>query len=224
MKKVIVVCLFFICLNAFSQRTIDRNVGDFTEVKVFDLIEVNLIKSDENKVLIKGRNVDDIQIANKNGVLKIRMQLNRKFQGEQTFVEVYYKELHVIDGNEGAKITFNEMVEQSAIELKVQEGAKIIAGLDVDYVNVRAVTGGMIHASGMALQQQIVLNTGGVFEGRELVSELSRLKITAAGEAEVFVKNEIDINIKAGGDVHVYGNPEIVNKSTLAGGSIYIEN
>ncbi|NJB70828.1 hypothetical protein GGR42_001290 [Saonia flava] len=224
MKKIIVACLCLFSLSAFSQRTVDKNVGDFDKIKVFDLIEVNLIKSDENKVLIKGWNVDDIQVVNKNGVLKIRMQLDRKFQGEHTFVEVHYKKLNVIDGNEGARIVFNETVKQDIIELRTQEGAKIVAGLDVDFVDIRAVTGGIVEASGLASEQQVVLNTGGVYEGRELITEFSKVKITAAGEAEVYAADQIDINVKAGGDVYVYGDPKIVNKSTLAGGRIYIKD
>ena len=67
MKNVLVIG--FLCLSfiGFSQRIVDKAVGDFNEVKVYDLIEVNLIKSNENKVLVKGDNVDDIQIVNKNG-------------------------------------------------------------------------------------------------------------------------------------------------------------
>ncbi|PCJ97411.1 MAG: chaperonin [Flavobacteriaceae bacterium] len=224
MKKITTICLCLFSLSIFSQRTIDKSVGDFNEIKVFDLIEVNLIKSDENKVLVKGWNVDDIQVVNKNGVLKVRMQLDKKFQGEHTFVEVYYTYLKVIDGNEGARITFNELVTQDVIELRAQEGAKITAGLDVDYVNIRAVTGGIVEASGLAAEQQVRLNTGGVFEGRQLKTEYTKVRITAAGEAEVYASNKIDISVKAGGDVHVYGNPKIVNKSTLAGGRIYMEN
>jgi hypothetical protein len=172
--------------------------------------------------LIKGKNVDDINLVNKNGVLKIRMELDKKFHGEDTFVEVYYTDLSLIDGNEGAKITSNEMIEQNTIELKAQEGAQIKVGLDVDHLTVRAVTGGIVDASGMAKNQEIVLNTGGVYEGRELRTETATVKITAAGEAEVYATKKVDIKIKAGGDVDVYGNPEQVNKNTFAGGRVRV--
>jgi hypothetical protein len=224
MKKILALLLFLSFSFAWSQRTIERNVGDFNEIKVFDLIEVNLIHSDENKVLIKGLNVDDIKVVNNDGVLKIKMEFDMKFQGEDTMVEVYYTQLDVIDGNEGAKIVFNETVKQSMIELRTQEGAQIVAGLEVEHADVRAVTGGIIEAFGTVDHQEVVLNTGGIFEGRELRSELTKVKITAGGEAEVHAKEQIDINVKAGGDVYVYGNPEIVNKSTLAGGRVYMKN
>lgn len=222
MKKIITPLFLLAALCSFGQRIIDTEVGDFDKIKVFDLIEVNLIQSDENRILIKGLNVDDIVWNNRDGVLKLRMQLDKKFRGEDTLIEVYYEGLKVIDGNEGAQITCNELVSQDRIELRTQEGAKIHIGMEVDHVDVRAVTGGIVEASGLAKSQSIVLNTGGIFEGRELRTSSTQVKISAGGEAEVFAKNDVDIKIKAGGDVQVYGRPKYVNKNTFVGGRVYM--
>jgi hypothetical protein len=224
MKKIYTLGLLLLPLLMFSQRIIDTEVGEFNKIKVFDLIEVNLIQSDENKIMIKGWNVDDIKWTNKNGTLKLRMQLDKKFQGEDTMIEVYYTNLDVIDGNEGAQITCNEMVQKSRIELRVQEGATIRIGMDVDYADIRAVTGGIVQASGLAKNQTVVINTGGIFEGRELRTSTTDVKISAGGEADVFASELVDINVRAGGDVYVYGNPQTVNKKTFVGGRVYIKD
>ena len=224
MKNVLTLCLVFLTLSAFAQRTIDKEVGEFNKIKVFDLIEVNLIKSDENRILIKGDNVYDIKFINKDGTLKLRMELEKKFQGEDTLIEVYYTNLDVIDGNEGAKIVFNELVEKNSLELRAQEGAKIKIGMNVENVDIRAVTGGIVEASGTATNQVIVLNTGGIFDGRDLKTERASVKISAGGEAELHASEKVDISVKAGGDVYVYGNPKVVNKNTLAGGRIFIKD
>ncbi len=223
MKKLYLFCLLSLSISAFSQRTIDTEVGEFDAIKVFDLIEVNLIQSDENRIKIKGWNVDDIKWTNKSGVLKLRMQLDKKFQGEDTVIEVFYTNLDVIDGNEGAQITCNEMVQKSRIELKAQEGARIRIGMDVDFAEIRAVSGGIVEASGLAKSQSIVLNTGGIFDGRDLKTSSTEVKISAGGEADVFASDEIDINVRAGGDVTVYGQPPKVNKRTFAGGRVYFK-
>ncbi|MEN1784119.1 MAG: head GIN domain-containing protein [Bacteroidota bacterium] len=221
--KTIPVLLFLMAgLCASGQRIIDTDVGAFHKIKVFDLIEVNLIQSDENRILIKGRNVDDIKWINKDGVLKLRMQLDKKFTGADTLIEVHYTDIEVIDANEGAHITCNETVKQNKIELRSQEGGRITIGMDVVVLDARAVTGGIVEASGLAENQSIVLNTGGIFEGSELRTAVSEVKISAGGEAEVFASDRVDINVKAGGDVTVYGQPQKVNKSTFAGGRIYI--
>ncbi|MCL6268100.1 head GIN domain-containing protein [Flagellimonas myxillae] len=222
MKKLLILGFALVSTTFFAQRTIDTEVGDFNEIKVFDLIEVNLIQSDENRIVIKGRNVDDIKWMNKNGVLKLRMQLDKKFTGEDTLIEVYYTDLDVIDGNEGAQITCNELVKKNSLELRAQEGARIRIGMDVDHVDIRAVTGGIVEASGLASNQSIVLNTGGIFDGRDLRTSKTDIKISAGGEAEVFASEVVDINVRAGGDVHVYGKPKKVYKNTFAGGRIRV--
>jgi len=216
--------MFLIAFYGFTQTMLDKEVGDFREIKVYDLIEVNLIKSDDNRIIIKGHNVYDIKFVNKNGVLKLRMELDKKFQGEDTFVEVYYTDLRTIDGNEGAKIVCNELVEKEKIEIRAQEGSHIKIGMDVRDVEMKAVTGGIIEASGLAKNQIIVINTGGVFEGRELLTEVTSIKISAGGEAELYASEKLDVNVKAGGDVYVYGNPKDVNKTTLAGGRVIFKD
>jgi hypothetical protein len=224
MKNWKVVIVFFISVTAFSQRIIDREVGEFNEIKVYDLIAVNLIKSDENRILIKGPYADEIRYINRDGVLKLRMELNKRFQGNNTFVEVHYTDLRVIDANEGAKIVCNEQLNQKTIALRAQEGAQISAGLKVDAAVIRAVTGGIITVSGIAERQDITLNTGGVFEGRELKTSLSAVSIKAGGEAELFASEEVDIQISAGGDVSVWGSPERIYKKQLFGGRVYLKD
>ena len=210
--------------TASAQQMIDREVGNFHEIKVFDLIEVNMIRSDENRIVIKGDRAGDIEFVNRDGVLKLRMDFDKKFRGEDTLIEVYYTDILVVDANEGARITCNEMIEQDRIELRAQEGARIEVGMKVRDAEIRAVTGGMVYASGLATNQVITLNTGGIFEGRDLETETSSIRVSAGGEAELFAREEVDIQIRAGGDVYVYGNPKRVQKDRIFGGRIYLKD
>lgn len=220
MKNSILALILFTTTILTAQNPLQKNVGDFNEVKVYDLIEVNLIKSDENKVVISGKDVQDVQVINKDGKLKIRMKLDKIFNGNETFVEVYYTTLEIIDGNEGAFISSNELIEQDKVTIKVQEGARVKVGLDVDKVEIRAVTGGIVETRGRANSQEIVLNTGGIYEGKHFETKTTSVKIQAAGEAEVNASDTVDANVKAGGDVYIYGNPQTVNEKTLLGGRI----
>tara|TARA_R100000306_G_scaffold1446_4_gene4056 strand:- start:9918 stop:10592 length:675 start_codon:yes stop_codon:yes gene_type:complete len=222
MKTISTLLIAFITFSAFSQRMVEKNIGDFDELKVFDLIEVNLIPSEENKVVIKGENTESVKIINDNGKLKIRMQLDERFNGEETFVEVHYTEIDIIDANEGAIIVANEAISQNKIELRSQEGAKIRVGLKVNYVEMKAVTGGIIEASGLAKSQDITIRTGGIIEAMDLQTQDTNLKLFAAGEAEINASEKATIKVTAGGDVTVYGNPKEVKKKSFAGGTIRI--
>ncbi len=213
--------LFVFCstlLNA--QKMVTKEVGDFSEIKVFDLIEINLIQSEENRVVIKGDHSEDVRIINDDGTLKLRMNLNTRFRGEDTHIEVYFTNIDVIDANEGARITVNTVLTQPQIELRAQEGGSIVIGLDVDHTKIKAVSGGIIEASGLSKYQEISLNSGGIFEGKNLKTQRTKIGILAAGEADVYASEKVDVKITAGGDVYIYGEPEVVNEKRFAGGRI----
>lgn len=223
MKKTLLILTLLVSVSILAQNPLEKKVGEFSEVKVYDRIEVNLISSNKDKVVVTGEDVEDVEIINKGGKLKIRMNIDKIFNGEKTFVEVYYTSLKIIDGNEGASITSNELIEQDNITIKVQEGARVRVGLDVDKVNLRAVTGGIIKTKGRANDQNITLNTGGVYEGKEFETKNTTVSIKAAGEAEVNASNIVDVNIKAGGNVYIYGNPETVKENTMFGGRVKLK-
>ncbi|HNU60094.1 MAG TPA: DUF2807 domain-containing protein, partial [Aquaticitalea sp.] len=160
---VVFIVLFVTHFVMSAQNSLEKNVGTFDEVKVYDLIEVNLVKSNENKVVISGNEADNVEIINKNNKLKIRMKLDKIFKGESTFVTVYYSALKTIDGNEGSLIISNETIDQDYIELKAQEGARLKINANVNKLNIRAVSGGIVEVSGKGNAQDIVLNTGGIY-------------------------------------------------------------
>jgi hypothetical protein len=220
MRTVLAIALLIVTSVLTAQNPKEKGVGDFSEVKVYDLIEVNLIKSDVDKVEITGDDIEDVEVINKDGKLKIRMKFDKIFNGDRTFVAVYYTKLNVIDGNEGAFISSNELITQNYIELRAQEGARLKIGLDVDKVDIRAVTGGIIETRGKAISQDITLNTGGIYEGRSFETKNTSVNIKAAGEADVHASKVVNAKVLAGGEVFIYGNPENIQEKTTFGGRV----
>jgi hypothetical protein len=148
MKKLIVLVTILLSAVANAQKPIEKSIGEFTELKVYDLIEVELVNANENKVVITGNNNQDVLINNKNGTLKIKMNIEKAFDGSKTKVVLHYKSLDVIDVNEGAKVHGKETIKQYEIDLRAQEGGSINVPVSVSYINIKAVTGGSIKTSG----------------------------------------------------------------------------
>ena len=115
--------LLFIAVLVFASgilqsqdEKINRGLEQFRELKVFDGISVNLIKSNENKAVISGANTTKVAIVNNSGVLKIRMEIDKIFSGYRTFVDLYYSgTLVVIDVNEDARISSRETLQQDVL-------------------------------------------------------------------------------------------------------------
>lgn len=216
------VTLFAILITAFAgaQNTVEKTVGEFSTLKVYDLIEVKMIKSDTDRLVITGKNTKDVNIVNKNGTLKIKMKFEEIFDGNNTTVTLYYTKVDVIDANEGAYITVDNTIEQFEIDLQSQEGATIKADLKVTYTNIRAVTGGVVETSGSSKNQDVILYTGGVYKGENCTTENTDVAIRVAGEAHINATEGVDIKIRAGGDVYIYGDPKKVDESRVFGGRI----
>ena len=220
MKQILSILVIIISSTIFAQEPIEKSIGEFTELKVYDLIEVELIKSKENKVIISGENNKEVLVNNKNGKLKLKMSLERIFDGEKTKVTLYYTGLDIIDANEGANVHSKDVIKQFEIDLRSQEGGKIDIKLKTTYVNIKAVTGGNIKTTGKSKTQNVSVLTGGVYRGGELKTEKTEVAIRAAGEAHVNASNLVDVKIRAGGDVFIYGKPETVNESRVFGGRV----
>ncbi|WP_412987421.1 head GIN domain-containing protein [Pontimicrobium sp. IMCC45349] len=220
MKNILTTLAIAFTLIVTAQEPISKTVGEFTTLKVYDLINVEMIKSDINKVEISGKNAEEVVVANKNGTLKIKMNIEESYDGNDTQVKLYYTNVDVIDANEGAFISSQDIIEQYDIELKTQEGGEIKLNLKVKELDVKAVTGGVVEVSGTANHENISINTGGIFKGKSLEAQLADVKIKAGGEVDVRAIEVLDIKITAGGDVFIYGQPKKINKKRALGGRI----
>lgn len=220
MRKILFIVTLVLGFNVNAQETVEKTIGEFSTVKIYDLINLKMIKSDVNKVVISGKNRKDVEVINKNGKLKIRMDLRESYDGNDTVVILHYTSVDIIDANEGAKVTITSPIEQYEIDLKTQEGAEITAVLKTTYANFRAVTGGTINVTGTSKNQDISIYTGGVFNGEEFITERTEVSINAAGEAYINATERAEVRVKAGGDVFIYGNPKEVDESRVLGGRI----
>ena len=220
MKNILTILLLITSSILFTQSAIIKDVGEFTEVKVFDLINVIMIKSDKNQVIIEGRNRRNVEVLNKNGILKIRMELEESYDGNDVDIVLYYTSVEVIDANEGAEIKVDGIINQFDIKFKAQEGGLIAANVEATYTNVRAVTGGIINLTGQSKNQNITIYTGGIYNGSSLKTANTEVSINAGGEAKVYASNFVEVRVRAGGDVYIYGNPKEIDEKTVLGGRI----
>lgn len=217
MKKFLLSLIFLSVQLVFSQST--RNLGDFTAVKAYDRITVELVKSNENKVEIKGNN-SDVELVNKNGELKIRMIPTKLMQGQNVFVTVFYENLNEIQASQGAIINSKEPIESETLSVTSNEGSNVKLEINAETLQVKANSGGILSLSGTAENQDIVVNSGANFDGKEIDSKSATVTTNAGGIAEVFASESINATTRAGGIIDVYGSPEERNTQNVIGGKI----
>ena len=219
MKKLLCILLLISSLT-YSQN--EKKVGDFHKVTAFDQITVELIASEENKVVLSGTNSDVVEVVNKNGELKLRMPLTNLLKGNQVNAKVYYTDLTAIEANEGSQISSDSSIKAIGFDIIAKEGSKIDINLEVSNLNVKITSGGIVKTAGTAKNQDVVISAGAIYEAKELTTEQTVISINAGGEATIFATELADAKARAGGDIMIYGNPSQVNKKTFAGGRIKI--
>lgn len=218
MKKIIVAIFVLVTQLNYSQTTI--KLDDFDEIKVFDQLNVTLVPSTENKVEITGKNESSFETVNKNGVLKLRMKLAKILSGDGTKVTLYFKNIKSIDANEGSIVSCAAVFKQTTIDLSSQEAAKIEVDLDVDNASIKISSGGIVSLTGKAVTQKAIINSGGLFYAKDLVTSQTSVSVSAGGSADVNATTLVNAKVNAGGSISIYGKPKEIKQETFAGGTI----
>lgn len=196
-------------------------LGQFDEIKVFDGIRVTVIPSQADSLVIEGKNKDFVSYKNKNGRLYIRMNVKKRLSGFNTTVALFSSTpLEVIDVNEGAFVSFQDVLFQQSIVFKAQEGAEIDAILDVQKVTTKTVSGGIVNLKGAAVTQEHRVSAGGVVDAATLDSQQVQVSVKAGGSAAVRATELADARVSLGGSVKVYGEPKKLIQKTAVGGNI----
>ena len=215
--------LFLVVLTStLSLAQVTRNVGDFTKISVFDKIQVELIQSDENKVVLDGVNAAEVEVVNKNGLVKLRLPLVKFLSGQQIEAKIYYTELTSIMVAEGSKVTANSVFKSSDLTLESKEGSQIKLDLAVENVNIKAYTGSELSLTGSAQNIDALINTGADLKAKDLTVQHAIVNVNTGGIASVTAIDYLSVKVVAGGSVFVYGNPAKLSQSVTAGGSIII--
>ena len=220
MKKSSFILVLFFNFLAFSQPPVSKTIGEFSKLKVYDLINVELVQSSENKIEISGENAKNVSIIQKKNTLKIRMEVSKYFKGEDTFVKLFYTKINTIDVNEGAKVVSETPIQQYEVELKAQEGGEITVPVNTKVLTIKSISGGKIQVHGTSKSQNININTGGVYKGEKLQAQFSKIKIKAGGSAEVRSSDLINVKIFAGGFLTIFGQTTNTKQNNIFGGKI----
>jgi hypothetical protein len=229
MKNIIFIYALFVSIIITAQSTVTENLGDFTILKVYNGIEVELIKGTEQRLEITGNKSEMVKIKNVDNTLKLALPFslkpaNNAAEGEVLIKLYYSKNINIIDGNEGATITSKDF-NQDNIELNAQERAFINITTKTNYLTVRAISGGIIKVSGTAKNQEVDADLYGIYHGFNLIAAgNSTVKAGTGARAEVNAGKTLNAKVSFGGAIFYKGDPTVVKDKKVIGGIIEKRN
>lgn len=221
MKKIAFLSLFLMTVIASAQTTITKKLGDFSTLKVYNGIDVELIKSDETKIIITGSKAEKVKIKNSGNTLKISLKFPETTAEGTVKATLYYAtNLVTVDANEGAIITCKN-IKQPKIEIKAQEGAFINMVVNVKHLMVKTSSGAVIKLSGTSKNQTVNADLGGMYHGYNVsISDMSLVRAGSGSKVEVQAGETLDAKVSFGGSIFYKGKPEILKDKKVIGGVI----
>lgn len=220
-KNIVTINLILLSSLLFAQNTITKNLGDFSIVKVFNGIDVELIHSKEQKIELTGPKADKVKLNNDGKTLKIALKLPEISADGKVKAKLYFNtKLSTIDANEGATVT-GKNFNQNEIEAKVQEGAFMNLVVNTTLINVKATSGGVIKISGVTKNENVKVDLGGTYHGFNLKTKnMTTVKAGSGAKAEVFSGETLDAKVSFGGTILYKGSPKVLKDKKVLGGTI----
>lgn len=200
-------------------------LGSFSTLRVYSGIEVKLIPSNENKAILYGDNLDGIVVSLKRGVLRIKLGMDTLFKSGYNLVELYHNEpFDLIDINQGASITTDEIIKQTFLALKVNEDSEFRAAVETTRLEASVTTGSQIFLQGRADSFDLAINTSGKCDAENLITLQSKATVLAGGRAKIHARELIQAKVTAGGKIEVFGAPKKqVTKKVLSGKILFMD-
>tara|TARA_B100001027_G_scaffold159243_1_gene112364 strand:+ start:378 stop:1055 length:678 start_codon:yes stop_codon:yes gene_type:complete len=219
MKNTIYILLLF-TIPTLSQIKIDRDLGEFSKVAVYDGINLELVKSQENKVEITGKNTSFVVVKNKNGDLKIRLNLERRFSGDRTKVKLFYKTIYNIISHEGSNVFSKDTIKQADLNIKANTGSTQNMLINLNTFNTTAATGANINVSGRAEYHDSSVSTGAEINAEKLITTETYASATTGGVLNVSAIKELEANSKLGGIINVHEQTDKITETISVGGVV----
>ncbi|MDG1805396.1 head GIN domain-containing protein [Flavicella sp.] len=221
MKKIIVAMFFLVVASATAQDIIEIDLEKFDKLKVYNGLNVNLIKSDQQKIEISGERANEILVKNKKGTLKISLDLLNSFNHQKVVINLFYNSnIAEMEAKQGAVIRSTDIFKQTQLTISAQEGAYIKLDMEVDYLTAKGITGGHFQLKGITETQNVSVVSGSSYEAFYLESNLATMYVSTGSTAQIQVSKALDAKAKLGGTIEFAGRPESVSTAESMGGKI----
>ena len=203
-----------------SQEEINRKLGEFTKLSIYDGINVELIKSDENKVEASGENTRFVVVKNKNGNLKIRLNVQKRFSGDRTMVKLYYKNIYSFIAHEGSNIFSKDTIKQADLKIKGHTGSRIDIPVELNSISVTSTAGAKITLRGSSTYLEASSATGSEINARNMVIEDGEVSALSGSMIDVRAETSLEAIARIGGVINVHSKTERITEKVSLGGSV----
>lgn len=207
--------------NKQIERSKTIMISPFSGIKVFSGIQIKLIPSTENKLILSGENFETVVTTLKKDVLRIKHSLDQIFNPKNTYIEIYFSQpLDLIHTYQGSIVETKAVLKTTSIELKAHEGSSIEVNLECEKIKSSVNSGATLNIEGSTVNHELKILGGGICESETLLTKQTTVKVTAGGVAYIHASDLLEATVNVGGTVRIHGRPTKLIKTKRIGGTI----
>ena len=207
-------------MNA-QTRSETRRLGAFDAVKVSNSIRADLIKGNENKIVItvSGIDLEKVETTVLDETLEIKLARGN-YKSHNVSVVVTYIDIQGIEATTSASVIAKNPIIAEEAYLFATTSAYVEAEIGSDVLNVEAATNAKIHVSGKASSLGLRAFTSAEIDGINLVADQVEILANTAAILYFRVIDSIEGSVATAAKVIYQGNPRSIIVKTGTGGSI----
>ncbi|MBP7173915.1 MAG: DUF2807 domain-containing protein [Cloacibacterium sp.] len=229
--------------GAMTEKTF--NNLNFTEISVATGITADVIKSDENKVIIYAPSdiINKIEVENTGDEVKIRVQKNSNISGKRVKATVYTKDLTEVSASSAARINIKDQYTRDHISIDVSSSGSIFGDFEVNDLSIDASSAGRysgkvwavkstvdassashIELEGKINSAEFDVSSAASINAGQLTANQATLDASSGGSIKINIDKKASANASSGGNISItkQGNPSI-SQSQSSGGSVSIK-
>ncbi len=222
--KIFTILALMLCIISLdAQQPAKRSLEPFSELVVGDRIIVNLVKADKESALIQVQGIDEsaVKTVITGNTLAISIY-GEPFTKKKVMITLSYVKLNSISVTGGADVTTTSLFKTDNLNVDLKSGGMLSLDADISYLSGKVAEGAILTAEGYATTMDILITTTATLSAYELECDKATIKAVSGGKAKINVEKELNAEASGKGYISYKGNPPVINKTALSGGSINV--
>jgi len=201
--------------------TKEVRTGTFNNLNVSNALDVVIIPSDSQKVVIKADEnlVDVIKVRVRDNTLLISSERRIRLARSKK-IEVYTRELEQIEASAAATIKNSESLSAENFKIACSSAAEIIINGHFGDLKVEASSASNVKLYGQSNNIRANVSSAAGLNAFGMTVENASVWASSAANAKVFVTHEANFDASSAGSIIYEGDPIVKNINTSSGGSV----
>jgi len=197
-----------------------KALGLMTSLKLKGSYAVNLIQSNENKIMLKtNKNLQELISISEldDGLVSIESEKSLS-SPDGIELTIYFKDLDYIISSGAIALENEDVLQFDSLTLDFSGAGATEMNMNASYVRVISSGAGATELSGITQWLEAEISGIGALDAQDLEATHARIKISGVGGAEITATDRLYVDISGVGGVEYCGNPEVEKSISGLGG------